>query len=205
MRKTLKNCFTIFFLWGLLVFCLGCPWATGANLDYSQTEGKTVAPDEFHSSIKNIAYGNGLSYVIKLNYYPQKIKYIEPNGKYIYSRGVSAVGTIYRSENDEIPEKLWEHKVQVTFTYDKKSFVCVVCPEDELNYRNVIFDTENEIWRLAQTCEILNGTDYCIVSEMFTVFEENLLTNRVDYIENGHLDLICDIDGNIAVNSKSTD
>ena len=168
-------------------------------------EKKSVAPNKSCSEVKKIELGKGLECVLKFKYYPEYIKSTDETGAAgEYSRSVSAVGTLYSNKDGIAGKKLLEHKVKVTFTYDKKSRVKIDCSDDDIDCHKKRLDDSNKRWKMAQSHEILYDDGICIVSEMFTVFKQRKLSDEIRYVENSHVDFMCTPQGYVAVNTKSS-
>ena len=79
MKIRLITCLSVV-LFSLLTFGFRNIQAEESILKFNTIEGTVIKSEEQYNSVKKISYGNGLDYVVKLNYYPQKIKYINPQG-----------------------------------------------------------------------------------------------------------------------------
>lgn len=173
---------------------------------YSNAEiiaGKSIAPEKAYNEVRKIELGKGLECVMKFKYWTEYIKSIDDQGNKLYNRYVSAVGTLYSNKDGVSAQKLLEHRIKVVFTYDKKSLVKIDNAEEDIDCYKAKLDSGKKRWKMAQTYEILYDEGICIVSEMFTVFKQQKLTDRIKYVENSHVDFMCTPQGNIAINSKS--
>lgn len=171
--------------------------------DIEFREGKCVAPTMAFREVKKTSFGNDLECVMTFRYCPECVKSVEPDGTYTYIRFVSVTGTLYDVSDSENPKKIVERKVKVNFTYDKKSFVRIDNPEEDLDYHRIVLDDSKTTWALAQTCELLQGKSYCTISEMFTIYKQNFRTKKMEHVENGHVDIACTVDGDLLINSKT--
>lgn len=161
---------------------------------YSDQDSTIVASDTVRKDIKKIDYGNGLEYTLTIVYFAEDEDSTEEDGTTIYTRSVQSDGILSQRKDNSI-ENIFEHRMEVKFTYDKKSFVKISSPyEDIVCEKTRLIDDKN--WTFAQTCEILQGQRYCLVSEMVTAYR------KYKHIENGHIDVACDIFGSVLINSK---
>lgn len=164
---------------------------------------KYISCDQSYSEVRKANFGNNMENIIKIKYYPEMIKIKNEDGSCLYSRYISISETLYINKAKTVPKKLLEHSIRATFVYDKNSFVGIENSNEDIECRSKRLDKSSQRWRTAQTYEVLYGDKECIVSEMFTIFKQNKFTDRIQYVENSHVDVICTPQGEISVNSKS--
>ena len=202
MKKTLVQILILFLLIFPISFLSGVTTKALQN-DIEFREGKCIEANKAYREIKKTSFGNGLECVMTFRYCPECIKSVEADGTVLYIRFIAVTGTLFDVSVPDRPKKIVERKVKVNFTYDKKSFVKIDNPEEDLDYHRVVLDDSKTTWALAQTCELLQGKGYYIVSEMFTIYKQNSRTNKIEHVENGHVDLICTMNGDFLINSKT--
>lgn len=202
----MKNDFFKIFIMFLLIipiYFMTLPQPAALQADAECREGPCITPDRGFREVKKTCFGNGLECVMTFRYCPECVRNVDPDGTVWYVRMVSITGSLFDVSNEEIPKKIVERKLKVTFTYDKKSFVGLDNPEEDLDCHRNLLDDSKTIWSVAQTCELMQSDKFYGINEMFTIYKKNPKNAKMEHIENSHVTLICTVSGDIIVNVKT--
>jgi hypothetical protein len=150
--------------------------------------------------IRKMVFGNGIEYVAIIEFSPVFTLHTD-GGKEIYRRGVSFVGTYFQTKNEDLPKQLSSHTYKVDFTYDKKNFVTVLRPKDDIMGKSKL--SSDGKWKIKQNNEILSSDDNstCTVSIVANLYKIVSPTESV-YFENMHVDFMCSKNGQLAIHSN---
>ena len=88
--------------------------------------------------------------------------------------------------------------VDVTFTYDKNSFVKIDKRDKDINVQKHVKD-----WKLRNSTEILPNDEVCIVSNKYVTYKKSS-SGVGDSIISGHIDLLCSKLGEIGIHTELT-
>ena len=128
-------------------------------------------------------------------------EHILNNGEKVYKKNI-LVKKEFRKDNSETKENLDDIEavlyVDVTFTYDKNSFVKIDKRDKDIKIKKELKD-----WKLRNSTEILPSDDVCIVSNKYVTYKKSSL-GVGDYIMTGHIDLLCSKLGEIGINTELT-
>ncbi len=128
-------------------------------------------------------------------------EHILDNGKKVYTKNI-LVKKEFRKDNAESKEGLDNIEavlhVDVTFTYDKNSFVKIDKRDKDIKIEKKLKD-----WKLRNSTEILPSDEVCIVSNKYVTYKKSSL-GVGDYIMTGHIDLLCSKLGEIGINTELT-
>lgn len=202
MKKRILKILIIFLLI-FPAFIVNLQQAGALQADAIVREGPCIAPDRGFREVKKICFGNGLECVMTFRYCPECVKSVEADGTIVYVRMVSITGRLFDTSVEDLPRRIVERRLKVTFAYDKKSFVGIDNPEEDLDCHRNILDESKTTWSVAQTCEFMQDDSFCGVFEMFTVYRKNPRTAKMEHVENSHVNLICTTNGDIIVNAKT--
>lgn len=178
------------------------------NVVYGVSNGELSSmveriPDK-NMTVNRTVFGDGCECVVKLECFPEMSGYDSQLGTTVYKRMATAIGEFFYSSDDsksKIPDKKVACSLSVTFTYDKKGFVKVEKPNREIISCKYKFG--NNKWDIKQSYEIFTTQSECMVSQISMVLRDRGANRHLEYIDNTHLDLICSVNGDIRVNSRT--
>lgn len=130
-----------------------------------------------------------------------EIEDVLENGSKVYRKNIVVKKEFKRdnpkenSDTNDIEAKL---QVDVTFTYDKNSFVKIDKRDKDINVQKKVKD-----WKLRNSTEILPNDDVCIVSNKYVTYKKSSM-GVGDYIMSGHIDLLCSKLGEIGIHTELT-
>lgn len=123
------------------------------------------------------------------------------NGDKVYRKNI-IFKKVFKKDNAKSNNNLEEDEnsfnVDVTFTYDKNSFVKI-----DKRDTDVKVEKETKNWKLRYSTEILPSDEVCIVSNKYVTYKKSNL-GVGDYIMTGHIDLLCSKLGEIGIHTELT-
>ncbi len=111
----------------------------------------------------------------------------------IYKKSVDLTKQFKKRVKENVYETKAEMKQRFTFTYDKNENVRIT-PEDISSERTVTN------WKVSPISEISVDNGICSVSNKYRVYERNFVGN-FQYMCDGFVDVFCDFNGEIGINS----
>jgi len=129
-----------------------------------------------------------------INFNPET-EFISANGDKYYKRNISAKKNFKKINNNQDYKLKGSLDLDVTFTYDKKSFVKVESPEELKSSK------ASKKWKIRNTSDIHPSDKTCLVSNRYAVYKKATL-GVGDYLMDGHIDLICSHRGEVGVNTE---
>lgn len=115
-------------------------------------------------------------------------KYVFERGEY-YLKGQTNIGPIMKDH------------IAVKFTFDKNNSAYIRDPKTDIMYSK---DTLNsKTYGLGGYYEVLYSTNQAIVSSTIQLYQRQNPLNKLEYADDSNLDIICDANGNIDINSKA--
>lgn len=118
------------------------------------------------------------------------------SGNKVYKRNIVAKKDLKKIGSNSEWNSLASIVLDVTFTYDKKSFVEIQNDDDIKTDK-----TNTKAWKIRNTAEVFPGKNACLVSDRYAVYKNSKL-GVGDYIMDGHIDLLCSDNGEIGVNTE---
>ncbi len=193
MRKFFTKFLSCIFVFMLLYF---------PNVKAYESE-LCIKPDEMTNTVKKLTFENEFEYVLKFRCYPEAKGYDSETDCTIYKRKAEVLGEMfYRGKNKALfPEKILFNSLSVIFTYDKNGSVKVENPMQDIEAIKSNFG--NDKWQTMCNQEILKTDLECIVSQVCIFHKNPKMSRHLKYIDNSHVDLICDVYGNIRLDSKT--
>ena len=185
--KKFGKCFK-YLIFALCVFCCGAftkAFADGTSETKPQTsslnKGRIVSSK--YLDVDNITMN-------------PEVEVPSETGDKLYKRNVVAKKDLKKIDKDSEWNSLASISLDVTFTYDKKSFVKIQNSGDLKSDKN-----NTKAWKVRTTTEVFPGKDVCLVSDRYAVYKNSSL-GVGDYIMDGHIDLLCSNRGEIGVNTE---
>lgn len=192
---------TLFFIFPIFAI-FGIDTTHAANLE--TIKGECMPPEKSYSEVKKMDFGNNLECVLKIRYYPEvQTRASTTCGNLLYVRQMAVRFEFYYNSEDKLARKISEHTLRVTFMYDKDSLVYIFDRDEDVVFNKSKVSDENKKWKSAYSHELLYGEDVCIVSEMISISKYTVFGDRMKYIDNSHIDIMCDPSGNLAINTKN--
>lgn len=157
---------------------------------------------DFQRNFESDIFGDGTECKTNVKY-GLEYSTIDPNTQEkIYKKTALANFDFYRRKENDL-KKVLTYKLKVIFTYDKKSFVKIEDPLEDVY--SIKEDFRNDKWRIMECAEVFPMTSlkdpYCIVSGQCIIYKN--ATNSKVYSDNTHMDFICTKDGDITFNTKA--
>lgn len=128
-----------------------------------------------------------------MNFSPEKKK-ISKSGEVFYVKNVDIKKGFQKLCNSEF-EPQGKIDLNVTFTYDKKSYVGV-------QKSDVKSSKDCKSWKVRNASEIFPSKNACLVSDRYAIYQKSAMGGIGDYLFDGHMDVICSINGEIFVNTE---
>lgn len=117
----------------------------------------------------------------------------DDNCSVIYRKNVDLTKQFKKRIKGNVYETKAEMKQKFTFTYDKKENVWIT-PED-ISSNATVTD-----WKISPLSEISVDGEVCSVSNQYRVYDRNVVGN-FKYMCDGFVDIFCDCNGEIGINS----
>ena len=128
------------------------------------------------------------------SYTEEKIE--KPQQPTIYKKKVKITKIFERKNKDDSFKEVANCSYEITFTYDKKSFVKIEDP-----FRDIKVDCSDKKWSVMSLAEIFPQDKMCLVSLTFVLYKENIL-NIKEHKSNTHFDITCSLDGVLCINTN---
>lgn len=184
----------------MVIFNLFCLGVGALSDDVKENEASVPAYSGQITKVAKTVLGNGLECTMTFKCSPEVALLDDSGNIYAYRRRVCVVGVVCYIGSGNQPEKILTHKVEATFTYDKKSYAIVSNPEEDLVFNRMSRNSSK--WKATQNCEIIPTHSGCIVSEVCTMYKILKRSNVRKLVDNSHIDIICSVNGEIGYNSK---
>lgn len=117
----------------------------------------------------------------------------------LFTKCVLEMGEYYLKDSSST-QPIMRDFTAVKFTLDKDGFVYIDDPVSDISYSRTILDTKD--YALGGCYEILYSPDQAILSTVWQLYHRQGVLNKMEYADDSNLDIICDSNGNIALNSK---
>lgn len=137
---------------------------------------------------KSKSFNNNISCFETIMYSPE-ISTFHQDGTTTYKKKVTVKREYKRADTMEV---LTNCTVELTFKYDKDSFVTCKCSMIEKNKKN---------YYLKPLMEIFSEEKISTGSVKYNLYQKNILESY-DYIADGHVDVLCSSVGDIGINSN---
>lgn len=168
-----------------------------------EAKGNEVSCSSYSGQITRVAktvLGNGLECTMTFKCSPEVALLDDSGNIYAYRRTASVTGVVCCITSGNHSEKILTHKVEATFTYDKKSYVIIANPDEDVVFSRMSRNSNK--WKATQNCEIIPAHPGCIVSEVCTMYKVPKRSSVRKLVDNSHIDIICSVNGEIGYNSK---
>lgn len=122
-------------------------------------------------------------------------EYTLENGEKIYKKHVSILKEYSKYDKESV---LCNLNTNIVFTYDKKSFVKINDPEQDVKIGKI-----NNKWKTRDCTEILQENNkICSVSNKFVVFKKSDNDVGEKYTTNGYVYVSCTITGDVKIHTE---
>ncbi len=128
-----------------------------------------------------------------MNFSPEEKK-ISKSGKVFYIKNVGIKKDFQKLCNSEF-EPQGKIDLNVTFTYDKKSYV-------DVQKSDVKSSKDSKSWKVRNASEIFPSKNSCLVSDRYAIYQKSPMGGIGDYLFDGHMDVICSSNGDVFVNTE---
>lgn len=142
-----------------------------------------------------IPLGNDIIYIVTISETKETQETTNLSSKYVFERGE------YYLESRAHQAPIMKDHMAVKFTYNKENYVHIKNPETDIMYGKNTNDSDN--YNLGGYYQILYSTNQAIVSSISQLYEKQGAFNKLEYVDDNNIDIICDAKGNICVNSKA--
>jgi hypothetical protein len=171
----------------LLIFLIG----TSGICSYAL--GESSGTDYGDKISRGRILGNDMQCIETFEYFPET-EFLNSKSEKLYKKTLKITKEFNPLEKSSY-ETAAQWETQLTFIYDKKSFVEVDDPG-----KNIEIQTSKDKWRVMDIKEVFPTDKICLVSIKSVLYKENLLESY-DYIVDGHADVFCSAMGEIGVNT----
>lgn len=204
-KKTLmKKLFSFF----VMLFVFGCGFggfvdACDENQDICEVVSETSdVVKEFYRGRKS----GDIFCEEKVRIFPEE-EFMDADGVKLYSRTIE-IGKEFKKESkkeDRVDakringsgfESIASHKSKIKFTYDKKTFVKILDPDNDIEEEET-----GDPWNVMDVKEIFPEDKRCLVSTRCVLYKENRLRVR-EYALSSHYDVMCSVSGQIGINTE---
>lgn len=120
-------------------------------------------------------------------------KILGSDGEKNYQKDITVIKQFKKHVKNNIYETKSEIRQRFKFTYDKLNSV-TMSPEDVESKVTV------SNWKISPVSEIFINDGICSVSNQYRVYEKNI-AGQHEYIGDGYIDIFCDCQGEVGINS----
>lgn len=142
-----------------------------------------------------IPLGKDIIYVMTISESKEVENIGNLSSKYVFERGE------YFLKNQTNSEPIMRDHIAVKFTFDKNSAAYIRDPKNDIMYARDTLNSDE--YGLGGYYEILYSTNQAIVSSTMQLYQRQKPLNKLEYADDSNLDIICDANGNIDINSKA--
>ena len=144
--------------------------------------------------LRGKAFDDNFMCVETFEYFPEeKIKTDEGD---IYKKIIKSKKEFQKNKKNNVFKTEAEHKIKITFTYDKKTFVKIENIEED-----IVSEKVNDKWEVIDLTEVLPSKNTCLISTKLLLYKSSVLGNKI-YLGNSHLDIFCSTLGKIGINTE---
>lgn len=130
-----------------------------------------------------------------LNFGPET-KHVSKSGEQFYTKNIIVNKDISKINDDATLDSRAKINLDVTFTYDKNSYVKIKNPKNDVKTSKT-----SDKWKIGDVTEIYPGKNSYLVSTTYSVFKKSA-TGLGDKILDGHIDIMCSKYGDIGLDTE---
>lgn len=117
-------------------------------------------------------------------------------GRKIYRKNIVINKEFSKIDEDATLKQEAKISLDVTFTYDKESFVRIDDRENDIK----VSKSSNK-WKVGNLTEVFPGKETCLVSDTYSIYKKSS-TGLGEHIVDGHVDLVCSKFGDLGFDTE---